>query len=122
MRGIINMITSFDVYLITTLNSISYGLLLLVFLLTVSFLICGVSDLLEDLHIRVRRKIISSIGASLIASLILFVIVPTTKQAWLMIGLPRLLNNEKVQQLPEAALDAVNSYLNSFTEKEDSKN
>lgn len=104
------IITSSDIYWITRLdgiNNCATGVSILsgiAFFFFTIFSFCATADKMwEILPLFIRTAIISGICFAL--SLIILVFVPTTKEAIIIYGLPKVVNNEKVQQKVSSAVD-----------------
>lgn len=126
------VLTSGDIYWITRLDSMNDTLggfiVLLSVVIAVLFFIwmfssiagsdCGEDD---DNNIRARKCIKPMIwlNIALVLVIVAKVFVPTTKEAAAMVVLPKIVNNEKVQQIPDKVLDLGLSWLEELKPKKD---
>lgn len=104
------IITSSDIYWITRLdgiNNCAVGVSIvtgIAFFFFTIFHFCAIADkMYEIVPLFLRTAVISGIFFAL--SLITLVFVPTTKEAIIIYGLPKVVNNEKVQQKVSSAVD-----------------
>ena len=116
------MITSWDIYWITRLDSICFGLnclgLFIFFFMVIYLVLMMIKNDDDDepsieIRKRIMRKFIKIIS---ITSAIMFAtnFVPTTKQMVAIIVVPKMINNEKIQQIPENVADFLNTELKKW--------
>lgn len=110
------------IYWITRLDAI-YGIGVVMIIFTAALGICGlclapiVKDILDNHDDRNRPlviNIIKYIVVSMIIGILISCFVPTTKEAIAIWAVPKVLNNQQVQQLPDNALKLVNEQLKAW--------
>ena len=117
------MITPFQMYLLLMLDNICIvSLILTIVLALITFMIGGLlvsHDLNEDER-NCTRKFFKCVILVFILSLLSTVFIPNTQQAATIILVPKVLNNEKVQDIGQNGLDLANNLLklsNEYIEK-----
>ena len=120
------MITGWEIYWITRLDA----LCVFFFLSGVTFIVCAplVAIFLDDFFDAGRKKRAMGVAVSLvvgIAFLIVAVMTPTTNQAVAIYMIPKIVNNEQVQKLPDNAMKFLNGkfeeWINGMVEKKEKK-
>lgn len=113
------MITPWAIYLILQLDSIINFFSAVVFissLITVGILIpviYAISESQIELYKKLKPFLINSVISLAIFSII-FTLIPSTKTALAMYTIPDILNNKKVQAIPDKALDLINQKLDEY--------
>lgn len=117
------MITSFQLYLILMLDGVRIvTTTIAIILAVVTFIFGGLSiddNMTEEDH-RHARKRLKYLVPVFILSLSAAVFIPNTKQAATIFLVPKVLNNEKVQDIGQNGLDLANNLLklsNEYIEK-----
>lgn len=109
-----------ELYLLTRLDNINtLGFFLFVFS-AISLIIASGMFFIENN--RKLSKLMSLIGSIMIViGTIILVFVPTTKEGMLILGVGKsidyLKSNETAKQLPDKCIDALNVWVDSFTEE-----
>lgn len=113
------MVTPFAIYLILQLDSIYHLLLVMLAISLVCFgfffipSVFGIMD--DDIKLYQRAKPYLKItGSLMIICILLVTFIPSTKTAIAMYTIPDVLNNKKVQAIPDKALDLINQKLDEF--------
>jgi hypothetical protein len=80
----------------------------------------------EDIKLGARvLKIATGFGVATLATMLLFVFIPTTKEAAVIYILPKVVNNEQVQKIPAEGLKILEAkfdeWLDGMTKKETEK-
>ena len=117
------MITSFQMYLLLMLDSIcvvtaiiTIVLAFITFLFGAMLVACDVNE--EEQ--KYARKFLKYLVPIFVLSLLSAVFIPNTKQAATIFLVPKVLNNEKVQDIGQNGLDLANNLLklsNEYIEK-----
>ena len=117
------MITAWDIYWITRLDYIGHGLLGVTILsLFASIILIGVrvaehEEIEKEVNKDVRQTFAWIIGLCLslfFISITVNIFTPTTKEAVAMYLLPKIVNNEQVQKLPDTTLKLFNAKLEKW--------
>lgn len=117
------MITSFQLYLILMLDNVCAVTTTIAVILAIVTFIFGALSFDVDLTERDRRcarKIFKRLVPIFILSLSAAVFIPNTKQAATIFLVPKVLNNEKLQDIGQNGLDLANNLLklsNEYIEK-----
>lgn len=117
------MITSFQLYLILMLDGICAVTAIITIVLAIVTFIFGALSLDVDVTERGRRyarKIFKRLVPVFILSLSAAVFIPNTEQAATIFLVPKVLNNEKIQDIGQNGLDLANNLLklsNEYIEK-----
>lgn len=125
------MITAWDVYWITRLNGLGFlcgaAVFISVAFITVWVFIMVPFELWEDneeKHPRYLRMLYFAIGVGL-SSLVILSFIPSTKEAVAIYMIPKIVNNEQVQKLPDNAMKFLNEkfegWLNDMAGKKKDK-
>lgn len=117
------MITPFQVYLILMLDSICMMTTLIAALL--ALITCVIAGISVDSDVRYEcrewaRKQLKCLIPVFVLSLLLAIFIPNTEQAATIFLVPKVLNNEKVQDIGQNGLDLANNLLklsNEYIEK-----
>ena len=108
------MITSWDIYWITRLDSINGGLIAFALTAGIGGLISVLFGHLEDEGTAKKLGIAGVIvGLFLSAAAVL---TPTTKQYAAIVMLPKIANNEQIAELPENAAALLNKQLKAWVD------
>lgn len=117
------MITPFQMYLLLMLDSIcAVTTIITIVLAFITFMIGIMSvagDVNEEDH-KCARKLLKYLVPIFVLSLLSAVFIPNTKQAATIFLVPKVLNNEKVQDIGQNGLDLANNLLklsNEYIEK-----
>lgn len=118
--------TPFDVYLITILDNLKYcckGVITFsIICLVISFIVWAIATLSESTYAVVKYKFFPIICSMiLIFSTALTALTPTSKQMACIYIIPKIVNNETIQQLPENILKLLNNYLEDLLKDDDNK-
>lgn len=117
------MITPFQMYLLLMLDSICVVTAIITIVLAFITFIIGVMSVANDVNEEDResaRKLLKYLVPVFLLSLLLAVFIPNTKQAATIFLVPKVLNNEKVQDIGQNGLDLANNLLklsNEYIEK-----
>ena len=117
------MITPFQMYLLLMLDSICTVTAITTIILAFVTFVIGVmsvaSDVDEEGH-KWARKFLKYLVPIFVLSLLSAIFIPNTKQAATIFLVPKVLNNEKVQDIGQNGLDLANNLLklsNEYIEK-----
>jgi len=117
--------SSFDIYWILKLDEIHNLLGFISFFLFMGAILLGCSAFSMWFDGDARKNVYRQCRKGSYISCILFVVflslcilIPTTKQACAIYVLPKIINNEKVQKIPEKILDLSNQWLDNHIDKE----
>ena len=104
------MITPFEVYLIMKLDSICIASVivgLMSFVCAIFFCVGYLGEYSEDTF---KKPAIVSVVVTLLCAIVA-IVTPTTKQAAAIIMIPKIVNNEKIQDIGGKTLDVGNDLL-----------
>lgn len=112
------MITGWDIYWITRLDAIRHVTDLIAFISGLAMLL-GIAwyffELFEDgKQLWVVKHILKVVIPVFLVALICSVVPPTTKEAAAIYLLPKIVNNEQVQKLPDNAVKFLNVKLEAW--------
>lgn len=117
------MITSFDIYILGFLYELKSALMTLIaafifitLMLLMTFCFMRVDGADTELIKRTSKTIKYSI-ITLVVLVILGIFAPNKETVIAMATVPPVLNNEKVQELPENVLDFINGWIKEYTPK-----
>ena len=115
-----------EIYWLTRLNGIFQLCEVSAIIFTVIILICGIGIIIAAEEKDVLKYIIKTFKVSIIPfilSVLGLVFVPTTSEALLIFGLggtiDYLKTNDKVQQLPDKCINALDAWVETLNKKED---
>lgn len=117
------MITPFQMYLLLMLDSVCVVTAIITIVLAFITFIIGVMSVANDVNEedqKYARKFLKYLVPVFMLSLSAAVFIPNTKQAATIFLLPKVLNNEKVQDIGQNGLDLANNLLklsNEYIEK-----
>lgn len=117
------MITPFQMYLLLMLDSICVVTAIITIVLAFITFIFGVMSVAGDVNEedqKYARKLLKYLVPIFVLSLLSAVFIPNTKQAATIFLVPKVLNNEKVQDIGQNGLDLANNLLklsNEYIEK-----
>jgi len=118
------MITSWDIYWITRLDGIHALALSIFIIFAVISCFVWIPLTTGDYKREIKRYYKLSAAALLISS-ILLVMIPTTKEAAAIYLIPKIVNNEQVQKIPDNAMKLLNTKMEAWiadmTEKKGKK-
>lgn len=122
------------IYLITRLDTLSsmaeffsiFGIIFFMILSIVYFILKVGEDFdTKNEVFKIFNKTLKILIIVLTISLPLFILTPTTKEAAVIYLLPKIVNNEKIQKVPNNFLDLLNSkteeWLEDITKKKENK-
>lgn len=107
------MITGWDIYLITRLQGLVLCFGVFAFLLLAIAFIAGIYVIVEEEMEEHGRKIWALLIGGIIC-VVLTCFVPTTKEAVAIWALPKIANNETVQEIPDNFAKLVNKKLQEW--------
>jgi hypothetical protein len=114
------MITSWDVYWITRLDAIGIVLGIFVTIFTVLSIFAWIPTITDDFVPEIKRFYKLAVVV-LIVSLLGFAFIPSTKEAAAIYMIPKIVNNEQVQKLPDNAMKFLNGkfeeWINDMADK-----
>lgn len=118
--------TVFDVYLITILDNIKYcckgAIVFSIICLAISFVVWGISTLAENVEAVARYRFFPIICAIILTfSTLLTMFAPTSKQMAVIYIVPKIVNNQTVQELPSHLMKLLDNYIKSLTKDDDKK-
>jgi len=116
--------TAFDVYLITILDNVKYcckgAVTFSIFCLAISFVVWVIAILGDNVHYIVRYKFFPIVCAIILTfSTIFTAMIPTSKQMAVIYIVPKIVNNQKVQQLPSHLMKLLDDYIENLIKDDD---
>ena len=108
------MITPFQMYLLLMLDGICIITAIMTIVSALITFIIGVMSVASDVNEeeqKYARKFLKYLVPIFVLSLLLSVFIPNTKQAATIFLVPKVLNNEKVQDIGQNGLDLANNLL-----------
>jgi len=117
--------SGFDIYWILKLDAIRDSLGVISFFVFIGTFLSGACAFAMWLNDDAKKKIFRQLrnGSCMLGVLfavffVLHILTPTTKQACTIYVLPKIINNEKVQKIPEKILELSNQWLDDHIDKE----
>jgi len=119
-------LTPFDVYLITILDNLKYcckGVITFsIICLVISFIVWAIATVSESTYAVVKYKFFPIICAILLTfSTILTMLAPSSKQMAVIYIVPKIVNNQTVQQLPSHLMKLLDKYVEDLLKDDDNK-
>ena len=108
------MITPFQMYLLLMLDSICVVTAIITIVLALITFIFGIMSVAGDVNEedqKYARKFLKYLVPIFVLSLLSAVFIPNTKQAATIFLVPKVLNNEKIQDIGQNGLDLANNLL-----------
>lgn len=115
------MITESTIYWITRLTGINIGLILFGVLFGAFGIICTIAwhvDWMDNRQREIFRKHVKHpvlIGVLGVVLLVSAIFVPTTKQACAILIIPKIVNNEQLQEIPQKLLGLADEWVDELS-------
>ena len=117
--------TGFDIYLITRLDEVRGFLFFLIIVSLLSGAVLSLAAAHDDDWWPKLKKWIKLSAMATLVSMLLLVFIPTTKEYAAIYLIPKIVNNEQVQKVPENALNLLNTklqeWVNDTVDRKDKK-
>lgn len=116
--------TIFDVYLITILDNIKYcckgAIIFTIICLVISFIVWAIAILSDEVQTVVRYRFFPILCAIILSlSTFLTMLAPSSKQMAVIYIVPKIVNNQTVQQLPSHLMKLLDSYIENLMKDDD---
>lgn len=107
------MITMWDVYWFTRLDSLIGLCIFFIVVFATMLIVMGIFAVIEDRWEKVKKSFMIC-AATMTFFIILATFLPSTKEAVAIYILPKIVNNEQIQKLPDNALQLMNTKMEEW--------
>lgn len=111
---------TFVIYLIGILDAVKGSLIIAMLILGLASVICGfvLNDAYQEEEVERLTKLLKKLLGALVTVATLFCFIPNSRTVAAMYLIPKIANNEMVNQIPEKALNVLNKKLDGWLEEE----